>query len=134
MSLADWATAFLSLRDITFMHDEVQKFIDVIPEDHAWHGLSFVAVAEKLIQEDAFIHNHPSLRAKCKNSGELKFYVSSKKTQSVVTRREYSQSPIVVPVTTVVSFGLGAQRKDPMKSTGMQSVAVKNTAVATSFD
>ncbi|GAB9476424.1 hypothetical protein Gpo141_00013490 [Globisporangium polare] len=116
VSLADWATAYSSLRDITLIHDEVKKFLDLIPRGHAWHGLSFLAVAEKIIQEDAFIQGHPSLRAKCKHSGELMFTVASKKARSVATRREYPQSVVVVPVAGSLISGPDSKQADSAKS------------------
>lgn len=115
VSLVDWGAAYSSLQDITLLHSEVRKFIGMIPRDHAWHGLSFVAVAEKLIQEDPYVRDHPSLRAKCKHSGELMFTTASKKTRNAVTRQEYSQSLVVVPVAGPLASGPVSQQAEEAK-------------------
>lgn len=99
VSCGDWFIALLSFRDIMVKHRAVVQFMDAIPHDHAWHGKSFVEVARLVVDEDAVVREHPTLKASCTSSGqEVLSFAQSKRTARTTVPRE---SAMVVPVAPV---------------------------------
>ncbi|KAF1335894.1 S-acyltransferase 8 protein, partial [Globisporangium splendens] len=60
----DGLQAFVSLCDILKLKRQVDYFISTMPSSHPWHSKHFIDVALAIVEEDSFVKNHPSLRAK----------------------------------------------------------------------
>lgn len=97
ISFVDWVQAFLSLRDINELHLDVKNFMRMIPDDHAWHGKTFVEVALLIIDKDPRIRSHASLRASCVGNGEPKYPMLSRKSVGSLLQ-DGRNSILIVPV------------------------------------
>ncbi|TYZ69259.1 hypothetical protein PybrP1_008886, partial [[Pythium] brassicae (nom. inval.)] len=65
LSFVDGCQAWLSIRDIGVMLDEIKCFMDAIPPGHPWEAKNFLEVALAIIDEDERVRNPSPLRQQC---------------------------------------------------------------------